>query len=271
MSDTAPASVLHLLISLFLSRFHSLSFSFSLSFFHMFFLFVHSCTVLFFPSLHFVSCLVAVVDVDADGRGHRVCRVAVSPPKRTAARREGSPLAPRCPCRCGMTKPPSWRCSERARTRHEPIDHAVFFSERQTFDFYCTFYLSLDQACLQLEPSSPSKEGTGSKEDRPRDGKTTSTSSCNLDRSNRDDNDLTSDTTWLTTAEDSSMWDAVESDFISSRLKQPARPTTPLITTTTTTQPTTHDQTTGTTETHDQNDDAKDDDTLLILSQLIDS
>ena len=52
------------------------------------------------------------------------------------------------------------------------------------------------------------------------------------------------------------------------RLKQPARPTTP-ITTTTTTQLTRHDQTTGTTKTHDQNED--DDDTLLILSQLIDS
>ena len=86
------------------------------------------------------------------------------------------------------------------------------------------------------------------------------------------DNDLTSDMTWLTSAEDSSKWD----DFISSRLKQPARATTN--TTTTTTQPTTHDQTTGTTKTHDQNehdadgdDDQEDDDTLLIFSQLIDS
>ena len=39
-----------------------------------------------------------------------------------------------------------------------------------------------------------------------------------------------------------SKWDAMESDFKSSRLKQPTRPRTPL-TTTTTTQPTTHDQT----------------------------
>ena len=45
---------------------------------------------------------------------------------------------------------------------------------------------------------------------------------------------------------DCSKWDAMESDFISSRLTQPARPTTP-ITTTTTTQPTMDDQTTGTT------------------------
>ena len=50
------------------------------------------------------------------------------------------------------------------------------------------------------------------------------------------------DTTGLTSAEDSSKWDAMESDLISNRLKQPARPRTP-VTTTTTTQPTTHDQT----------------------------
>ena len=42
------------------------------------------------------------------------------------------------------------------------------------------------------------------------------------DRYNRDNNDLTSDMTWLTTAEDSSEWDAVESEFISSRLKKTA-------------------------------------------------
>ena len=87
------------------------------------------------------------------------------------------------------------------------------------------------------------------------------------DRVNRDNNDLTSDMTWLTTAEDNSKWDAVERDLISSRLKQPARPTTPITTTTTT-----HDQTTGTTKTHDQNEDddeQDDDDTLLIISQLI--
>ena len=97
------------------------------------------------------------------------------------------------------------------------------------------------------------------------------------DRSNRNSNDLTSDMSQLTTAEHNSKWDAVESDFVSSRPKQPARPTTP-ITTTSTTQLTTHDQTSGTRKTHDQNeDDTKeddeqdDDDTLFILSQSIDS
>ena len=96
-------------------------------------------------------------------------------------------------------------------------------------------------------------------------------------RSNRDNNDLTSDTTWLTTADDSLKWDAVYSDFISSRFKQPARPTTP-ITATTTTQPTTHDQPADTTKTHDRNEeDTKDDDeqedgdALLVLSQIIGS
>ena len=83
--------------------------------------------------------------------------------------------------------------------------------------------------------------------------------------------------TWLTTAEDSTTWDAMESDFTSEDSKQPARPTTP-ITTTTTTQPTAHEETTGVTKTHDQNeDDTKDDDTKddddtpFILSQLVGS
>ena len=61
----------------------------------------------------------------------------------------------------------------------------------------------------------------------------------------------------------------MESDFISSRLKQPTQTTTP-ITKTTTIQPATHDQRTNTTEAHHQNDDdTQDDDTLLILSQLV--
>ena len=59
------------------------------------------------------------------------------------------------------------------------------------------------------------------------------------DRTNRDNNDLTSDATWPITAEDTSIWDAVERDVISSRLKQTHDP----INTTTTTQPTTHEQT----------------------------
>ena len=52
-------------------------------------------------------------------------------------------------------------------------------------------------------------------------------------------------TVWLNTTQDGLKWDVMESDFMSSRLKQPARPTTP-ITTTTTTQPATDNQTTGT-------------------------
>ena len=71
-------------------------------------------------------------------------------------------------------------------------------------------------------------------------------------------NDLTSDKTWLITAQDGSQWDAMESAFIGIRLRQP-------------------NQRTGTTKPHDQNeDDTKDEneqddnDTLLKLSQLID-
>ena len=71
-------------------------------------------------------------------------------------------------------------------------------------------------------------------------------------RSDKDNNDLTSDMIWLTTAEDCSKLDSVESDFIRSRHKQPA-PTTP-ITTTTTIQATTDEQTTYTTEAHDHNE-----------------
>ena len=66
------------------------------------------------------------------------------------------------------------------------------------------------------------------------------------DRTNRDNNDLMSDMTWLTTAEGTSTWDAMDSDFINIRLKQPARPKTST-NTTTITQPTTHEQTTHTT------------------------
>ena len=88
---------------------------------------------------------------------------------------------------------------------------------------------------------------------------------------NQHTNDLMSETTWLTTAEDGSKWNATKSDFISGRLKQPTRSATP-ITTTTTTQPATHDQTTNTSKAHDQNeDDTEDDDAPLIFSQLIDS
>ena len=43
----------------------------------------------------------------------------------------------------------------------------------------------------------------------------------------QDNHDLTSDTIWLTTAQDGSKWDSMECDFISSRLKKPTRLTTP--------------------------------------------
>ena len=113
----------------------------------------------------------------------------------------------------------------------------------------------------------PSKKGTGNKE-------TISTSTHNQTDPTGDTHHLTSDMTWLTTAEDSSKWDAAESVCIGSRLKQPALPTTP-ITATTTTQLTTHDrQATGTIKTRDQtdddtkDDDEQDDDTLLSVSQF---
>ena len=108
--------------------------------------------------------------------------------------------------------------------------------------------------------------GVGAKKRRSKQGDLNTYSQS--DRSNKDNNDLTIEMIWLATAENSSKWDAMESDFINSRLKQPARPTRSA-NTTTTTQPTTHEQTTYTTENRDQNeDDTKDDDdTLLILFQ----
>ena len=131
----------------------------------------------------------------------------------------------------------------------------------------------LDQAYLQLEPSNQAK-GYWKKGIPAKRWEDDLNICLQPDRSNRDNNDLTSDMTWLTTAEDSSKSDAMESDFTNSRLKQPTRPTIPITTTTTTPLPR-DDQTTGTTKTHDQNeDDSKDDDeqdddddTLLIFSQ----
>ena len=75
-------------------------------------------------------------------------------------------------------------------------------------------------------------------------------------------------------AQDGSKWDVMERDFISSRLKQPTRLSTP-ITRTTTPQPTAHEQTKYTAEVHDQhesgtNDDDKDVDTRFFFSQQID-
>ena len=62
-------------------------------------------------------------------------------------------------------------------------------------------------------------------------------------------------------------WDSLESDCVSSRLKQLTRPTTPT-TTTTTTKPPTHERTTYTTKDQDEGGAKDDDDTLLIHSQI---
>ena len=116
--------------------------------------------------------------------------------------------------------------------------------------------------------------GVGAKKRRSKQGRPTkrweddTNTYSQSDRTNGDNNNLADGMICLTTAEDTSKWNAMESDFINSRLKQPARPTTSA-NTTMTSQPTTHEQTTYTTDAHDQNeDDTKDDDdTLLILSQ----
>ena len=138
----------------------------------------------------------------------------------------------------------------------------------------------LDQACLQLEPSNVkhAKRVAESKEDWPRGGKMTSTYNYNQTDPTETINDLTSDMSWLTTAEDISTWECCgKSDFIQRAvLEQIAQPTTPITTTTTTQLNNAHDQTTSTTKAHDQNEDdtkdeEQDDDTPLILSQLIDS
>ena len=112
--------------------------------------------------------------------------------------------------------------------------------------------------------------GTRCKEDQSRDGKTTSTHTYNQPEPAK--------TTTISRAtrpgsprQDGSTKDPVESDHVSSGLKQPTRPTT-AVTTTTLTKPTTHEQTTGTTKAHDHDEGgADDDDTQLILSQRIDS
>ena len=83
----------------------------------------------------------------------------------------------------------------------------------------------VDPACLQLEPININ-QAKRIPEPRKTSQEMGRTSTCNQ-TDPTDNHDLTSDMTWLTTAEDSSKWDAMESDFKSSRLKQPARPTTP--------------------------------------------
>ena len=81
-----------------------------------------------------------------------------------------------------------------------------------------------------------------------------------------ENNDITSDITWLTATKDTSKWDALDSDIMNSRLKRPARPTTST-NKITTTVPATHEKTTCVTDAHDQNeDDTKDDDFSLSSS-----
>ena len=94
-------------------------------------------------------------------------------------------------------------------------------------------------------------------------------------RSNKDNNDLRSDTTWLAIAEDTSNWDAMKSDFTGSRLKQPSRPTS-LITTTTTVRPTTQDETTNIIKAYSKDEDGTndddeqdDDDALHVFFRLV--
>ena len=79
----------------------------------------------------------------------------------------------------------------------------------------------------------PSRKGFGSTEDRLRDGKTTSTFFLQPTKVHRDNNDLSNDTTWFTTAQDGLKWDSVDSASVTSGLKKTMRPTTPIVTTTT--------------------------------------
>ena len=69
----------------------------------------------------------------------------------------------------------------------------------------------LDQACVQLEPVyvNQAKRVPETRKTGQEDGKTTQRL-LGTRQINRDINDLTSDTTWLTTAEDGSKWDAME-------------------------------------------------------------
>ena len=78
----------------------------------------------------------------------------------------------------------------------------------------------------------------------------------------RDDNN----TIWVATVQDGLIWDSMEGDFVSSRLRQPTRPTTPIVTTVTA-KPTADRQTTNTTEAHEHVEDSDDDDTILVLSE----
>ena len=111
-------------------------------------------------------------------------------------------------------------CWQRLESRRGSSDRAGFTGSRQDCQ---TQRRSLDKACLKLECSNINQA-----ERVPETWKTATRWEDDFDaylqptRTNRDDNDLTSDTTQLTTAQNGSKWDSVGSDFSSSRLKQPA-------------------------------------------------
>ena len=131
---------------------------------------------------------------------------------------------------------------------------------------------------IQLEPSdiNQAEKDIGSKEDQPGDGKTTSIDTYDQPvYTDRDDNDLANDTTWLAAAQQGLKCDSMDSDCVSSRLKSTNK----------THDPDRHDNdnqtsnsrkdNTHTAGNHDHDevgaDDDEDDDTLLILYQLIES
>ena len=160
-------------------------------------------------------------------------------------------------------------------SRRGSPDRAGYVGNRQEFWPSATKDAGQNSSPTGTQRYQPSRKGIGSKEDRPRDGKTTSMHAHNHQESS--EARKTSRTTRLgsRTTQDGSSWDSAESDFVSRRLKQPIRPTTSF-TTTTTTKPTTLGQTTRTPEAHhhdegggaDDEYENDDDDTPLILSQI---
>ena len=158
-------------------------------------------------------------------------------------------------------------CWQQRESRRGSSARAVYISNTQ--NDRQTPRRPLGKTHLQLEPERypPSRKSTGSKEDWPKDGKTTSAHTHNQPES--------TETTAISRAtrlglQDGSKWDSMESDFVSSRHKQPTRHTIHF-TTTTTNKPTTRDQTAQANEAYDQDEGSTDDDddTLLLLSQTI--
>ena len=152
------------------------------------------------------------------------------------------------------------------------LNHVLVSQAEPGKDDCQTLRRLLDQACLLLEPSNINQAKGYLKQGRPA---TRWEDDLNIhlqpDRSNRDHKDLTRYMTCLTTAEDSLKRVAMDSDFISSRLKQQHDPR-PLSLRQRNQQRTTTQQVR--LKTHDQNeddtkdDDELDDDTLRILSQF---